>query len=284
MKVNFNCGEKNRKKELLNTVSELTGIQSKYMGPPTFSYTVGDYTIDRDGILIFDEETAEGSELLLESLIERGFEGEVEMEVAGVTISYPKKKLGEQGLENLRKLIAAKHDLFCAALGIDDLPITVDDEKVSFPWFEGEPTPEQVNAYSTFVCKLCDFAANAKRVTATEKPIENMKYSFRCFLLRIGFIGDEFKEERKVLLSKLSGSSAFKSGAKKEYAPGCAPIPTPENTVAFNVEEAKERLQDPEVQAEIKAILNGEDDDEEGPVIKTEVVAKLSNPEKAVCR
>ena len=44
---------------------------------------------------------------------------------------------------------------------------------------------------------------------------QNEKYAFRCFLLRLGFIGDEFKADRKILLSKLDGSAAFKSGAKK---------------------------------------------------------------------
>jgi hypothetical protein len=44
--------------------------------------------------------------------------------------------------------------------------------------------------------------------------VENEKYTFRCFLLRLGFIGEEYKETRKVLLKNLSGSSAFKSGAK----------------------------------------------------------------------
>ena len=55
-------------------------------------------------------------------------------------------------------------------------------------------------------------------MTATEKPVENEKYAFRCFLLRIGFIGDEekMKKARKVLLGKLSGSAAFKSGKKKD--------------------------------------------------------------------
>lgn len=45
---------------------------------------------------------------------------------------------------------------------------------------------------------------------------DNEKYAFRCFLLRLGFIGDEYKADRKVLLKNLSGSSAFKDGAKKE--------------------------------------------------------------------
>ncbi len=37
------------------------------------------------------------------------------------------------------------------------------------------------------------------------------KYAFRCFLLRLGFIGDEFKKSRKILLANLDGSSAFKT-------------------------------------------------------------------------
>jgi len=52
--------------------------------------------------------------------------------------------------------------------------------------------------------------------------VENEKYAFRCFLLRLGFIGAEYKIERKILLRNLTGSSAFKSGRRqrrKKYAP-----------------------------------------------------------------
>lgn len=38
----------------------------------------------------------------------------------------------------------------------------------------------------------------------------NDKYAFRCFLLRLGFIGDEYKIARKVLLKNLTGNSAFR--------------------------------------------------------------------------
>ena len=55
-----------------------------------------------------------------------------------------------------------------------------------------------------------------KRITATEKPVDNEKYAFRCFLLRLGFIGNEYKTQRKILLRNLTGSSAFKSGSHKE--------------------------------------------------------------------
>jgi hypothetical protein len=59
-------------------------------------------------------------------------------------------------------------------------------------------------------------AKKQKRVTAKEKQLDNEKYAFRCFLLRLGFIGNEYKQERKILLRNLEGSSAFKSGNRKE--------------------------------------------------------------------
>ena len=58
-------------------------------------------------------------------------------------------------------------------------------------------------------------ARNQKRITAREKATDNDKYAFRCFLLRLGFIGAEFKDERKILLRDLSGNSAFKSGQRR---------------------------------------------------------------------
>ena len=137
-------------------------------------------------------------------------------EACGICISMPRSLFTESNLENLKALIAAKGNLIKKALGVDDLPIEVTDEKVSFPWFPAVPTPEELKAYDTFICKLCEMARNAKRVVAKEKETDNDKYAFRCFLLRLGFIGAEFKTERKILLCNLAGSSAFKSGQPKE--------------------------------------------------------------------
>jgi flagellar motor component MotA len=69
---------------------------------------------------------------------------------------------------------------------------------------------KQKSAYTHFIAHLVSLAKNLKRVNATAKEAENEKYAFRCFLLRLGFIGDEYKEVRKVLLKNLAGQSAFK--------------------------------------------------------------------------
>lgn len=84
-------------------------------------------------------------------------------------------------------------------------------ERLQEKGFADGSNPEAVKAYTHFVSALYDMARNQKRVTAKEKETDNDKYAFRCFLLRLGFIGEDYKAERKILLRNLSGSSAFKS-------------------------------------------------------------------------
>ncbi len=181
-------------------------------------------------------------------------------ESAGLTVEIPYDKTNYY---RVLQLIEAKGTLIRKALGVSELPVRIDGDRIAFPWFSELPSPEECKAYTHFISALCEMAKNAKRVTAKEKAVDNEKYAFRCFLLRLGFIGEEYKAERKILLRNLSGSSAFRSGAKKEYAPGLDPFPTPENTVHIDADEALRRLQDPAVQAEVRAIFSGEDGDPE---------------------
>ena len=164
-------------------------------------------------------------------------------------------------MQNLQALVEAKGNLLKKALDADELPILKLKGEIHFPWFKLGSSAEESQAYMNLIEKLVEMAKNAKRVTTKEKEADNEKYAFRCFLLRLGFIGGEYKGDRKILLRNLSGSSAFKSGRKKECEPGMDPVPTPENTVQVDVDEAMRRLQDPEGQDEIKAILNGEEVD-----------------------
>jgi hypothetical protein len=101
-------------------------------------------------------------------------------------------------------------------LGVDDIRIEVDEKKVSFPWFSELPDADACKAYQNFIAALCKMSREQKRINSTDKEVTNEKYAFRCFLLRLGFIGAEYKADRKILLKNLSGSSAFKTGAKKE--------------------------------------------------------------------
>jgi len=205
------------RKRLVQTISKWLGHPAKYSGAPTFNYEVDYFTIDKNGSLSFDDSAdSEVIERLLQHLYDEGFDidqSETEdEEISGVCISMPRSLFTDSNLENLKAIVAAKGNLIKKALGADELNLEVTDTKVSFPWFVGTPTPDELKAYDTFICKLCEMARNQKRVSAKEKDTDNEKYAFRCFLLRLGFIGEVFKSERKILLRNLTGSSAFKSG------------------------------------------------------------------------
>ena len=244
MKIRYNRIGSERK-ALVRAIEEITECTAQYLGAPTFAYQVDYFTIEKDGTLGFDDRAdSEEIENLLEQLAERGFEGtaaempdtaaetphtaaetEIEelsaetetarhgenvgltSESLGLTVTIP---MDDTAVENLKKLLEAKGNLIKKALGIDSLPIEVKEETVEFPWFE-MVSPEETVAYTHFISALCELSRNAKRVTAKEKEVDNEKYAFRCFLLRLGFIGTEYKAERKILLRNLSGSAAFKT-------------------------------------------------------------------------
>ena len=136
---------------------------------------------------------------------------EPEAEWDELVIEMPREGFSENAITNLERLLTSKGSLIKNALGVDSLVIEVTQETIRFPWFSGSLAPEEINAYARFIGALCAMAKNQKRVTATEKPADNEKYAFRCFLLRLGFIGEEYKTERKILLSRLSGNAAWKT-------------------------------------------------------------------------
>ena len=214
MVIQFNVNGEDRK----------VGVKATYLGVPSCAYQIGSFKVGKLGELEFadGEMTEEVSKVIDACIRATGVtpeglpEAESDQEEAEntqeeapmLTISVPldKVKVG-----NLTALVDAKAGLIRTALGVQDLRIDVGAEKVSFPWFCGDLDADTIQAYTQFVEALCKMSVNQKRVQAKEKPVENEKYAFRCFLLRLGFIGAEYKQTRKVLLKNFEGSSAFRT-------------------------------------------------------------------------
>lgn len=223
MEFNYNVtGE--RRKALVTTISEVLGMKAVYKGMPTAAYAIDNLTVTKEGTLIADERTDEATlNKVLAALADAGFtteapDGADAEEPTGLVISMPMDGFSEAAIDNLRKLVDSKATLIRKALVVEALPIEVTDDRVSFPWFREMPEPEDTQAYMALITALCEMAKNQKRVTATDKAPANEKYAFRCFLLRLGFIGDEYKAARKILLRNLTGNTAFRNGrpAKEE--------------------------------------------------------------------
>ena len=217
------------KKRLVKLISLHLGLESKYLGVPSCAYRIGGYTVNKDGSLSWEEDD-ERTVGLLEALKGEGFsatedddeteeevlveeEMDEEAEVNRLCISFPKSMYEKHTLENLKNLVESKGALMKKAFRTESLEIVEDDEKVSFPWFELIDS-DHFNAYTQFITAITKMAKEQKRILGREREVENEKYAFRCFLLRLGFIGDEYKLARKILLENLEGSAAFKM--KKE--------------------------------------------------------------------
>ena len=285
MRYNYNLSGSGRK-PLLEAASQILDKPAVYQGAPSFAYTVGDYTVDRNGILSYNSNIhPDFAAVLISDLQERGFVAEIVSNEADnetleenvndvdeaeattentaatdnstavaeapleadeveasiettadtvvtentasteainaessdiLTIEVPDTGFTPEAKENIRKIVVSKKTVLEKALESDGLPIVEKDGKITFPWFTLHGIDGEADAYGHLVTAICKMAKEQKRVTATEKPIENEKFTMRLFLIRLGFIGDEYKTARKILLRNLSGNASWKSGHKPE--------------------------------------------------------------------
>ena len=212
MLINYHVTGAERKR-LVKAIASYTECDAKYLGVPSCAYRVDGFTIDREGALSFDDSIdTEMVGELLDLLCNEGFESES----GDMTISVPVEFNRQQTYDKVTALISSKQTLIKKALGVDELPVELTDKGFDFPWFIANATPAEQPAYRQFVAALVKTAAGLKRVNPNERKVENGKYEFRCFLLRLGFIGDDFKQSRKLLLSNFEGSSSYKSAKEAE--------------------------------------------------------------------
>ena len=233
MKIHYSITKEQRKK-MVEAIGTALGTTASYCGAPSFSYRVGAFEITREGSVCFgDEADAAEVERVRTALREAGFtvaEDETELPTAeaeeelttddedSLAVSLPRSSLTETALKNLDALLASKGHLIQKAFNIEKAAYTLTEETIKFAWFHGKIAEDTVRAYTDFISKLCEMAQRQKRAVAKEKAVDNEKYAFRCFLLRLGMIGDDYKTSRRILLQNLTGSSAFKCGHRKEEA------------------------------------------------------------------
>lgn len=211
-------GEK--RKGLVNAISEIIDASAEYQFMPTCAYKIGDfYTVTKEGNLeISDSADSKEMENLIDKLVHRGYDIPLDEEENGLTVEMPLELVDDATIDRLRKIVENKGELFKAAFKTDNLEIIVEDDRVCFPWFTVEQY-DDTSAYCTFISMLCEFAKNQKRINNKPDTSDNPKYTMRCYLLRLGMIGAEYKLARKVLLRNLSGSSAFrKAGNSNEVS------------------------------------------------------------------
>ena len=215
--IRFTLELKQRPK-LAQEIGNILGTAPHYERVPSCAYDIAGYRLDKEGVLHIPEGAEETAKDLILQLRERGFQDdaeiteEVPVQQDKLTIVIPRESITDMALENLQKIIANKQILFQRAFRTDNTEIEITDEKINFTWFPYTADGDELAAYTQFISRLCDMARDAKRVSSKPTETDNDKYAFRCFLLRLGFIGKEYKTARKILLRNLTGNSAFRYG------------------------------------------------------------------------
>ena len=213
------------RRTLVKAIAAHTGMEPSYIGPPTFNYTVGTITIDREGYVDVPDEQATD---LKAFLIAKGWmEPEPEPEQPRIQIGVPAKDLTVANVTNLIYMLYSKQYLLGKAVGtacvrIEDTVITrlqeytpenleayaellrdfeALDDLEGLELEEGQlrmdfPMAEDSTLWMLLMTKTVAFAKAAHRVYPQRQQPEAEKYFMRGWLLRMGFGGSDFKAAR----------------------------------------------------------------------------------------
>ena len=151
-----------------------------------------------------------------------------------LTLSLPKNKFSPAAIERLRALVSSKQTLLKKVFDAQELPIVVTDDQIQFPWFTLQGVDGEVDAYAKFIHAVAMRALTSSRISATEKPTDNDKFTMRLFLNNLGFKGEEFKFARRFLIRNLEGNGAWRYGNAPDASSFDLEMPT---VVAHNDKE-----------------------------------------------
>ena len=84
---------------------------------------------------------------------------------------------------------------------------------VEFRAFNSTLHAGEIKSYIQLCLAISHQALTASGSSATRPQTDNPKYTFRCWLLRLGFIGDEFKTAREHLIKRLPGNAAWRQAS-----------------------------------------------------------------------
>lgn len=204
------------RKHLATLIAIRLGVHAEYLGTPAFAYQIGEAVLDRDWVLHMPDGTDTTG--LTEEALQAGYgieaTDEAVAEELGLTLAFPTTDWDKATAGKVEATLAAKGHLIAKALRIPATPMSIDVEAgtVEFPWFDQVPDPQVVEAATVLIARIIDHAKAATRISA--KPAEtggNDKYAMRCWLLRLGMIGDDTKRARRTLLKPLDGNAAWRT-------------------------------------------------------------------------
>ena len=223
------------RKEAVARIAELTGEKPFYVGAPRFAYEIRGIILETNSSVVISE----SADLeLLEKLISVGIIG------ANIQARFPMPQIPT--LHSILATIHSKGRLVSKATGGDfyisdelmehikqchivaDLLSTIEsteegalrgisltEDEIVFDGFPPTSDPIEVKAYEELASAIVGFCL-CHRVSPKVVDETNEKFSFRIWLVRLGLNGANYKKEREIFYSRLTGHTAFRTEAVKE--------------------------------------------------------------------
>lgn len=244
------------RKELVKVLSEHFGKKAVYAGPPTFAYKIGAVTIDREGLIILEDENLKSeimavlfeNEMTDEAPEKKDAEASGNAEPDELTVRISIRNMKPQGIINLINMLHSKQHLINRAIGqngfsvpdslAEDLSaqtfenteslmgylashgacegVAFSDGDVIFTGFPYPPGGESSMPYAKLASAMVRKASEQKRVNPKATLEENEKYYMRAWLVSIGFGGKNGKDMRGFFLKNLKGHTAFRTPEDEE--------------------------------------------------------------------
>ena len=237
------------RKDLIKRIEQLTGLHAVYTRMPECAFEIGAFKVERDGTLVL---TAEASKEVVDTLLEEGLikeagsENDDAQQPVGIRISVPISGHTVTSLRNLLAIISSRGKLISKATGgcfacpaelveslktVNDIPaflstvesyrgalqgLAIEEDRITFTGFPETSDPEYVRTFTQLTSLMNKMAMELKHILPRTVSTQNEKYAFRIWLIRLGMGGDEYRTARRILLSPLDGSSAFRDEAMKK--------------------------------------------------------------------
>ena len=169
-------------------------------------YDIGDWRICGKHVLTenFTLDTMPCVLKSLEALGRRGFAPDGEL-----ALHFVPKQCNMEMVMNAYTILDARRELVEMALGLREEVQLVVDRDLAFSLPLDAFSIPAIEACACLLVQVCAMAASTRKARMKPCNMSNPKYQMRSWLLRLGFIGEQFARPRQTLLEHLDGNAAF---------------------------------------------------------------------------
>lgn len=149
----------------------------------------------------------------LKALGERGFSPDGEL-----VLNLVPERYDAEVVLNAYTILDARRELVEMALGLQDEVRLIADHDLAFSIPLDVFSIPAIEACACLLVQVYAMAASTRKARMKPCDMSNPKYQMRSWLLRLGFIGEQFARPRQTLLEQLDGNAAFFDDAGRRKA------------------------------------------------------------------